>query len=237
MKRTLHFTWAAAAIVLITISGTLHAQEEDRHRCMVGGIYDDSTGSCRLAITMEFNYPDWIGDSYAFSGPVYELLLAERDEYMRWNDELFTPGAPRGHLKFTYEEFTHGESLRSVVFTVESDIGGVSPYIVFRSLTFDLERESVVTLDELFIEDTDILAALQPLVTAELEAQLGDTVSERSLTESTNELRDYHAWALTDEGLVFFFAPYTVTHETSDSFTVSIPVDNLSGVINPMLLP
>lgn len=238
MKRTLHFTLVIVGLLLVAISSVLHAQDESRQRCMAGGIYDEATGSCRLAVMMEFNYPDWVGDSFAFLEPVYDLLLAERDEYMRWNDELFIPGAPGGHLTFTYEEFAHGESLRSVVFTVDSDLGGVFPYIVFRSLTFDLANESVLMLDDLFIEEADVLAALQPLVTAELEAQLGDTANANLIIgEGTDELSDYQAWALEDGNLVLFFSPYTVARRNSVSFTVSIPLVDLSDIIDPARLP
>lgn len=237
MKRRLYLTLIAAVMALMAVGGTLHAQDGERHRCMVGGIYDEATGTCRLAITMDFNYPDWIGDSFAFSGPVYDLLLAERDEYMRWSDELFTPGVVGGHLTFTVAEFAHGESLRSVVFTVESYTEGTDPYSVFRALTFDVESESVVTWDDLFVEDADVLAALQPRVTAELESQLGDAVDARLLTENTDEVSEYHAWALDDGDLVIFFAPYTVSHQTADSFTVRIPLAELTGILNPAILP
>ena len=237
MKQRLFFTLATVGLLLLAISGTLHAKDVLYQYCLAGGIYDEATGNCKVAIKMEFNYPAWVSDSVAFLWPVLDILLSEQREYIQRIDQIFTLEESSSYLVFKYEEFAHGDSLRSVVFTVESYTGGIRPLLVFHSLTFDIHEERVMTWEDLFMPDADIIAVLQPLVENDLKSQLEEVANSNDISISgIDEMSDYQIWALDDGSLVFYFEPYTVTDLTRDGFAVSIPLAELSDIVNPALL-
>ena len=112
MRHKRYLMLTVTALLLLAIGGTLHAQDEPRSRCLTGGTYDEATGNCQIAVKFEFNYPDWIGDSAAFLGPVYALLLSEQQEYLQRINDIFIPDMGRGYLVFRYEDSAYGETFR-----------------------------------------------------------------------------------------------------------------------------
>ena len=109
---------------------------------------------------------------------------------------------------------------------------------MFHSLTFDTHEERLLTWEDLFMPDADVIAVLQPLVENDLKSQLEEVAGSDDISISgIDELSDYRIWALDDGNLVLYFEPYTVTDLTRDGFAVSIPLADLADVINPALLP
>ena len=151
---------------------------------------------------------------------------------------MFVPYSWAGSLDVTFEEFEHGAALRSVVFTISTYTGGAHPNRYFLSTTVDTVADRALTLEEdIFQPGADVIAALQPLVVADLTAQMGEYADPAWINTGTDELTDYVAWAIDTGDLVLYFPPYQVAAYAAGDFTVRIPVDNLYGVINPMLLP
>ena len=238
MKRTFRITFITLfALALALTGGVLHAQDEPVD-CPLGGAYNEETDQCDMAITINVAYPNWIRDSEAALTAIGEQLAAVRTEFLSAVDMMFVPYSWAGSLDVTYEEFEHGAALRSVVFTVGTYTGGAHPNRYFLSTTVDTVADRALTLEEdIFQPGADVIAALQPLVVADLTAQMGEFADAEWINTGTDELTDYVAWAIDAGDLVLYFPPYQVAAYAAGDFTVRISVDDLSGVINPMLLP
>jgi hypothetical protein len=237
MKRTFRLTFITLFALLAALTGMLHAQDEPVD-CPLGGAYNEETNQCDMAITINVAYPNWIRDSEAAVTAVGEILSAVRSEFLGAVDVMFVPYSWAGSLDITYEQFEHGAALRSIVFLIYTYTGGAHPNHYFLSTTIDTIAGRELSLEEdIFQPDADVIAALQPLVVADLMAQQGEYADAEWINSGTDELTDYVAWAIDTGDLVLFFPPYQVAAYAMGDFTVRIPVDNLSGVINPMLLP
>lgn len=238
MRRMFRLTFITLfALMAALTGGMLHAQDEPVD-CPLGGAYNEEVDQCDMAITINVAYPNWIRDYEAALTTIGNQLASVRSEFLGAVDMMFVPYSWAGSLDVTYEEFEHGAALRSVVFTIYTYTGGAHPNRYFLSTTVDTIADRVLTLEEdIFQPGADVIAALQPLVAADLTAQMGEFADADWINTGTDELTDYVAWAIDTGDLVLFFPPYQVAAYAAGDFTVRIPVDNLSSVINPMLLP
>jgi hypothetical protein len=237
MNRSFRLTFITLFALLAALTGVLHAQEEPVD-CPLGGAYNEEADQCDMAITINVAYPNWIKESEAALTTIGNQLASVRSEFLGAVDVMFVPYSWAGSLDVTYEEFEHGAALRSVVFTIYTYTGGAHPNRYFLSTTVDTIADRALTLEaDIFQPGADVIAALQPLVVADLTAQQAEYADADWINTGTDELTDYTAWAIDTGDLVLFFPPYQVAAYAAGDFTVRIPVDNLSGVINPMLLP
>lgn len=238
MNRTFRITFVTLIALLAALSGTALAQGDASAACPLGGMPNEETGGCDVAVTMNIAYPSWIGESEAAVTAVGDLLTAARDEFLGIVEFMFAPYSPAASLDISYIEFEHGAPLRSIVFTVNTYTGGAHPNYYYLSVTVDTLADRVLTLeDDIFQPGADVIAVLQPLVAAELAAQQGEYADIEWINGGTDELSDYVAWAINAGTLELFFPPYHVAPYAMGGFEVSIPVDDLASVINPMLLP
>lgn len=223
-----------ALVVMLALVGVVAAQDSE---CPLGGYIDDS-GDCSFGITVTVAYPDWLSESEAASAAVAALLNATRDQFLSW---MMTPVEEfyrGGFLDISYEEYEHGAALRSIVFLTSEYTGGAHPNSYYASVTVDTIADRELTLaDDIFQPGVDAIAVLQPLVVAQLVEQQGEYADLEWISDGTDSFEDYTAWAINAGTLELFFAPYQVAAYAAGSFQVSIPVDALTGVINPMLLP
>jgi hypothetical protein len=238
MNRTFRMTFITLFALAVALTGSvLHAQDEPVD-CPLGGAYNEEAGQCDMVITINVAYPNWIKDSEAALTAIGEQLAAVRTEFLSAIDLMFVPYSWAGSLDVTYEEFEHGAALRSVVFTVSTYTGGAHPNHYYLSTTVDTVADRALTLEEdIFQPGADVIAALQPLVVADLMEQQGESADADWIDTGTDELTDYVAWAIDAGNLVLFFPPYQVAVYAFGGFQVRIPVDELAGVTNPMLLP
>lgn len=238
MNRTFRLTFITLFAMLAALTGgLLHAQDKPVD-CPLGGGYNEEAGQCDMAITINVAYPNWIRDYEAALTAVGNQLASVRSEFLGAVDMMFVPYSWAGSLDVTYEEFEHGAALRSVVFTIDTYTGGAHPNHYYLSTTVDTIANRVLTLEEdIFQPGADVIAALQPLVVADLTAQMGEYADAEWIDSGTDEMTDYVAWAIDTGDLVLFFPPYQVAAYAMGGFQVSIPVDDLFSVINPMLLP
>lgn len=237
MNRTFRITFITLFALVVALTGVLHAQDEPAD-CPLAGSFNRETGDCDFMLTVEIAYPNWIKDDETALTAVGSLLTSVRAEFFSAVDLMFAPYSPAGSLYVTYEEFEHGESLRSVVFTVSTYTGGAHPNHYYVSTVVDTVAERVLTLEEdIFLPDVDIITAVQPIVVADLVEQQGEYADLEWITSGTSDLMSYTAWAIDTGDLVLYFPPYQVAAYAMGGFTVRIPLAELAGVINPMLLP
>lgn len=225
------------ALMIALTGGVLHAQDEPV-ACALGGVYNEETAQCDMQITINVAYPNWIGQSETTLTAVGEQLASVRTEFLSAVDVMFAPYSWAGSLDITYDEFEHGAALRSVVFRVDTYTGGAHPNHYFLSTTVDTIADRVLTLEgDIFQPGADVISVLQPLVVADLVEQQGEYADLEWINSGTEDLEYYVAWAIDAGDLVLFFPPYQVAAYVFGGFQVNIPLEDLSSVINPMLLP
>lgn len=226
---------ALVLIILLVFAGLAAAQDV---ACPLGGYIDEATGACSYGITINIAYPDWLTESEAASTAVGTLINDIQTGFLGDLSMMVGPYFNGAYLDVSYQEFEHGAPLRSIVFTISTYTGGAHGNVFFDSVTVDTFANRALSLaDDIFVPGADVIATLQPLVVAQLVEQQAEFADLEWINSGTDGLDDYLAWAINAGTLELFFPPYQVAAYAAGSFQVSIPVDDLAAVINPMLLP
>lgn len=223
------------AALLALAGGIVWAQDAE---CAFGGYPTEENGGCTYSITVNISYPPSVSEYPAAAAAVDELLTLTRDSFFADMGDMYGPYFGGGALDIFYEEYEHGAALRSIVFTVYAFTGGAHGNTYFSSITVDTIADIELALDgDIFLPDTDFVSVLQPLVVAQLAETMGEYADMDWINDGTDEADDYIAWAINAGTLELFFAPYQVAPYAMGTFQVSIPVEDLYPVINPMLIP
>lgn len=141
-------------------------------------------------------------------------------------------------LTASYALYRHSDSVSSLVYTVGNYTGGAHPNYVFTTFTFDFETQQQVSLEYFFQDAFVPWATIGPLVDADLAAQLGEAADASWIEQGSGGNPDnYGAFALTEDSLVFFFAPYQVAAYAFGGLQVAIPLDALAEWLKPEFMP
>ena len=115
----------------------------------------------------------------------------------------------------------------SLVFEEYVNFGGAHPVTNYEALNFDLGKKAPITFDTLFKPEADPVAALDPLVQAELTKQLpGATVGDNPVGAQM-----YKNFALTDDAVLFFISQGQWTISAAGPQRVSIPRTQLASIL------
>jgi hypothetical protein len=201
-----------------------------------------------ISFTFNASYPHDIAAQSPFAGSVMlNYINEERKQF--WTNATVggTPeffGSGPWTLDMSYETFYHSPSVVSVLFDMYTYTGGAHPNTYFKTFTFDLENESLYTLEGLFQEGVDARETLAPIARVQLQQTLADfpdfidTGTEPHPDTTTYPgLDNYANWVLTEDALVLYFPPYQVAPYVAGPQTVSIPLVDLQNVLNPAFLP
>jgi hypothetical protein len=122
---------------------------------------------------------------------------------------------------------------RSVVLEVYQNVGGGHPSTWYQSFNYDLTNKAPITFDTLFVPGSRPLDIIFPLVQADLEKQSGVTDPVDG-GDGLNP-RNYQSFALTDDGITFFFSQGALTAEAAGATKVSIPLAAVASLLAPGL--
>ena len=94
---------------------------------------------------------------------------------------------------------------RSVVLEFFQDVGGAHPSIWYKAFNYNLGTKQPITFDTLFPPGATPLDAIFPIVQRDLERQtpLGAAI----LPSTGHDPTHYQNFAITDDQLIFYFAP------------------------------
>ncbi|OBJ91501.1 esterase [Mycobacterium sp. 1245852.3] len=111
-------------------------------------------------------------------------------------------------LEATTEQHSAGQpphNTRSVVLKFFQDVGGSHSSIWYKAFNYNLGTKQPLTFDNLFPPNTTPLDAIFPIVQRELERQtpLGAAI----LPSTGHDPTHYQNFAITDDQLIFYFAP------------------------------
>lgn len=111
-------------------------------------------------------------------------------------------------LEATTEQRSSGQpphNTRSVVLKFFQDLGGAHPSIWYKAFNYNLGTKQPITFDTLFAPGTTPLDSVFPIVQRDLEHQtpLGAAI----LPSTGHDPTHYQNFAITDDELIFYFAP------------------------------
>ena len=228
-------------VILLVGVGPVSAQEDV---CLQqGGTWNADTGGCEIALTLTMNidYPmEFV--PYQFAKDAIDQFVREsRITFMTplaGDDFYYSPGPLS--LDITYETFQFSPTVTSVQFNIYEYTGGAHPNSYYRTFLFDMEQQYALTLDDLFIEGSNPLATIFPLVQADLQTQLDamDIPADAVwIDEGTGTVpENYQNFVLTSDSLIFLFPPYQVAPYAVGPLTVTIPLSNLNGILAPQFV-
>ena len=134
-------------------------------------------------------------------------------------------------LTSTYKVYTSPTSV-SYVFTISEDTLGAHPNSSFQTFTFRAKDGVSISLANLFDSGTNYLSSLSILSRTALTKQLGSGSSPSFIDPGTTaDANNFSNFAIDGSNLLIFIPPYAVEPYSSGSQTVSIPLTQLSNVL------
>lgn len=172
----------------------------------MGGTVDDTqlchvrtTGST-YTITMTFpaDYPD--------EQALTDYITQNRDGFL--NVAQTSGGRDQPYqMETSADQRTSGQPprTRSVVLKFFQDLGGSHPSIWYKAFNYNLATKQPITFDNLFAPGTAPLDSIFPLVQRDLENQ--SAFGAAILPSTGHDPSHYQNFAITDDQLIFYFAP------------------------------
>jgi hypothetical protein len=135
-------------------------------------------------------------------------------------------------LSIGYDEYRFSNDIISLLFTISDYTGGAHPNSYYRTFTFDLVEEHVLTLDDVFVNTADALSVISPLVQQNLLTQAGDMSDPTWIEQGTGFVpENYQNFAITPDELIFFFPPYQVAAYAAGPQEVHLPLEQIGSVL------
>ena len=133
----------------------------------------------------------------------------------------------------TYEQFASVPGIVSIKYDMNIYIESAAhPYSTARTLNFDLERGQTVTLESLFLPNSDYLLVIANFCASELQKR--DIGFDQALTQGAAPLAEnYSAWNIAETGLKITFQQYQVAAGAAGEQTVLVPYSELAALIDP----
>jgi hypothetical protein len=129
----------------------------------------------------------------------------------------------------TYQSLVPPRGQLSVVLTVYQNVGAAHPQTSFTSFVWDQAYRKPVTFETLWQPEIDPLPAVFPVVSADLQKQAGQPVP--ILPAAGLDPANYQNFAITNDGVIFYFSQGTLLPEAAGATEVLVP----RSVIDPML--
>jgi hypothetical protein len=111
-------------------------------------------------------------------------------------------------MEASTEQHTSGQpphNTRSVVLKFFQDLGGAHPSNWYKAFNYNLATSKPITFDNLFAPGTTPLDSIFPLVQRDLERQ--NPLGAAILPSAGLDPSHYQNFAITDDQLIFYFAP------------------------------
>jgi uncharacterized protein DUF3298 len=182
----------------------------------------------RVNISLPLDYPDL--------KPVADYIAQTRDGFLDVAKSS-TPRDTRYELDITptnYGSAIPPRGTQTVVFKTYKNIGGANPQTTYKAFNWDQSYRKPIVYDTgdddkktpLWRVD-DPLKTVAPIVGAELQKQTGQPVAPAALNNPTN----YQDFAVTNDGVIFFFSQGQMLPEAAGPTQVLVP----RSAIDPML--
>jgi len=217
--------------------------QDDSELCFnKGGLIDEETGMCKLHALLEINadYPLEYAEFPFVMERLDSVIDTEIQDFMTMFVESgLAPSWAGWGLSMVYSEVRHSETIFTVIFDEYLYTGGAHGIPLTYAFTFDTETETELTLDDVFIDVEAGLAVVAPLAVDQVTELLGEFADADWIETGTATDVDtnYATWALSDEGIIFYFGAYQVAPYAAGTQTVIIPFTDLLDVLEPAFDP
>lgn len=184
---------------------------EEGHICHVHA----SSTTYVLDMSFPVDYPD--------QQPLTDYLTQNRDGFVSVAQTSGSRDMPY-QMEVTSEQQRSGQppqGTRSVVLKVFEDLGGPRPSTFYKSFNYDLGRRQPITFDTLFAPGSKPLNAIYPIVQREVGRQtgLGSVIPPGVGLDPSH----YQNFAITDDDLIFYFAPGELVPPFAGATQVRVP--------------
>ncbi|GMV99359.1 MAG: hypothetical protein AMXMBFR84_04980 [Candidatus Hydrogenedentota bacterium] len=154
------------------------------------------------------------------------------DEGMDEGDYLPTASFSLGNYGFEYA----GDSLISLLFSMDTYTGGAHGYGTYVTFTFQLGAADVkqLSLDDLFTAGTDYRKTLETICLAKLKEDGAGFVIDGTVSELKEE--DLNLFTVSAGGITIYFPPYAVGSYAEGPREVLIPFDAVKDIVNTSVL-
>ncbi|MEB3034275.1 esterase [[Mycobacterium] nativiensis] len=175
-----------------------------------------STASYTLDMKFPVDYPD--------QQTLTDYLVQNRDGFLTVAKSPGSRDMPY-EMDATSEQHRSGQApkgTQSVVLKIFQDLGGPQPSTWFQAFNYDLANRKPITFETLFAQGSKPLEAIFPVVQRDLERQTGVPailISSGSGMDSSH----YQNFAITNEEVIFYFAPGELLPLSSGPTTVKVP--------------
>ncbi|MEE6139959.1 esterase [Mycobacterium sp. 050128] len=197
----------AAAVLITTVLLGWPAAADPPSCASVGGTVGDgqmchihsTSPTYTLNMTFPADYPD--------PQPLIDYITQNRDGFL----SVAQTSGPRDQpyqLETTTEQHFAGQpphNTRSVVLKFFQDVGGSHTSTWYKAFNYNVGTKQPITFDNLFAPNTSALETIFPLVKADLERQ--NALGAAILPSSGRDPSHYQNFAITDDQLIFYFAP------------------------------
>ncbi len=200
-------TAAAALAAVVLVAGPPAPAGAAPPSCAdLGGTLSDGR-TCHVSAssanyTLNLSYPTDYADEQALT----DFLSQNRDGFINVAQTSGSRDVPY-QMEVTADQFRSGQpphGTQSVMLKVFEDLGGPRPSTSFKGFNYDLGRGQPLTFDNLFVPGSKPLDAIYPVVQREVgQNGSGPTISPGTGLDPTH----YQNFAITDEAVIFYFAP------------------------------
>lgn len=122
----------------------------------------------------------------------------------------------------------------SYIFTIYTDTLETHGIIDFKTFTFDTKTGNLITLNDLFLRNSEYLDALSRISRNKLPESIGNGADASFIQNGTMpEEKNFSRFFLDNGRIVFVFPPYQVAPYTKGPQTIHIPLTELGDILNP----
>lgn len=129
----------------------------------------------------------------------------------------------------SYTSAIPARSTQSVVLQNYENIGGAHPDTSFKAFNWDQTSGTPITYDSLWRPGVDPLTVVYPLVVTELQKQAGQPISVDPVTGM--DAASYRNFAITDDGVIFFFSQGQLLPEAAGATQVMVPRSAIDALL------
>lgn len=175
-----------------------------------------STANYTLDMKVPVDYPD--------QQTLTDYLVQNRDGFLTVAKSPGSRDMPY-EMDATSEQHRSGQGSKgtqSVVLKIFQDLGGPQPSTWFKAFNYDLATRKPITFETLFASGSKPLEAIFPVVQRDLERQTGVPAILIS-SGSGMDPAHYENFAITNEDVIFYFAPGELLPMSSGATTVKVP--------------
>ena len=228
------------AMLIIVAGVPVFAQDDLSTICMnKGGVWNADSSQCQyyFGIDINIDYPLELVDYPNAQKTIDNFITATRDDFMKLASPANAPsfnGAPNT-MKISYEVVDYSDAIKTYVFTIYEYTGGAHGNTTLATFTFNLTDDTVIPLSDLFADGLDSgLAAIAPMAAEQVNSSVADYTDSNWVETGTAPTADNYAnFALSNDTLYFYFPPYQVAAYVVGTFTVKIPLSDVSDILNP----